>query len=83
MTTDDMKAVLKLLDEYLAESLEIETPQKSAFLKALAPMAIEGLDLVVMQSGSAGVAARRLLFEVLGLVGKGQKPPPPSKDPAA
>jgi hypothetical protein len=41
-------------------------------LKALGPIAIQG--------GSAGIAASRLIFEVAGLIGKGQKSAPLSKD---
>ena len=83
MDKNQTEELLKLLNECLAEAHQSESPQRLALLKALAPMAVSGLDFAAMQPGSAGVAARRLLFEVLGLVGKGQKSTPASKDPTA
>lgn len=80
MTTDQMNELLKLLDAHLDEALQSESPQKRALFKALAPMAIEGLNPIVLQGGSAGVAASRLLFDVIGLIGKGQKAGPAGKD---
>jgi hypothetical protein len=82
MYVDEMNETLKLLDQYLSESLHSESPEKRALLKALAPMAIRGLYPAVMRGDSAGVAASRLLFEILGLIGKGQKSAPPTKDSA-
>lgn len=82
MNADDMNETLKLLDEHLSESLQSESPQKRALLRKLAPMAIQGLYPTVLRGDSAGVAASRLLFEVLGLIGKGQKSSLPPKDSA-
>jgi hypothetical protein len=81
MNMDQMNDLLKRLDEHLAETLQSESPEKRELFRALAPMAIEGLSPIVYQGGSAGVAASRLIFEVIGLIGKGQKSTLPSKDP--
>ena len=81
MDTDQIKELLKLLDEYLSEAHESESPQKRALMKALAPLAVEGLNPLYMHSESARVAASRLLFEVIGLIGKGQKSGSASKAP--
>jgi len=83
MNEDQMTELLKRLDGYLAESLQSESPEKRELFTALAPMAIQGLYPIVFQGGSAGVSASRLIFEVVGLIGKGQKPPPALKDPTA
>jgi hypothetical protein len=83
MNPDPMDELLKRLDEYLSESLQSESPEKRELFRALAPMAIQSLYPIALQGGSAGVAASRLIFEVVGLIGKGQKQPPASKDPTA
>jgi hypothetical protein len=80
MNKEQIDTVVKLLDEHLSEALQSESPQKRALLRALAPMAVEGLNPLYMHSESARVAASRLLFEVVGLIGKGQKSAPPTKD---
>jgi hypothetical protein len=83
MNPDQMNDLQKRLDDYLSESLQSETPEKRDLFRALAPMAIQGLYPIVFQGGSAGVSAARLIFEVVGLIGKGQKSTATSKDPAA
>lgn len=64
----------KLFDDYLSEALQGESPRKQALLKALVPMAMDGLQANMFQGGSASVAAIRLVFEIMGLPAKGQKP---------
>lgn len=83
MNMDQMNDLLKRLDEYLSETLQSENPEKRELFRALAPMAIQGLSPIVFQGGSAGVAASRLIFEVIGLIGKGQKSMPASKESIA
>lgn len=73
----------KRLDDYLSEALQSESPEKRDLFRALAPMAIQGLYPTLLQGGSTGVSAARLIFEVLGLIGKGQKSTATSKEPSA
>jgi hypothetical protein len=80
MNTDHPDERLKLINDYLSEALQSDSPKKRALLKALAPWAVEGLNPMYMRSETARVAASRLLFEVIGLIGKGQKSAPTPKD---
>jgi hypothetical protein len=82
MTKEQLDEIKKLLNEYLSEELASETPKKRALLTALAPMGFEALYPPVMQGGASGVAASKLIFEVVGLIGRGQKTAHTSKDKA-
>ena len=73
MTTEQMDEIQKLVNDYISEELASETPKKRALLTALAPMGFQALYPSVMQGGASGVAASRLIFEVIGLIGKGQR----------
>jgi hypothetical protein len=69
--------------EDLADALEHEEPVKRALLTALALEAVPALRGIMMQGGTAGAAAAKLILEALGLLGARQKVVAQPAEPSA